>query len=84
MNEVVRTDRIRPPAANDDAQSSVGEPMRRIEVSADQVFQREPPGPPLPWRERSFSAPVLMVIAISAALLYGAIALVALVWSWLR
>lgn len=55
---------------------------REIDVAPEDVFQprRGPPFPPR-WAERSFFAPILTVVAISAALLYGVLLLLGAVWS---
>ena len=51
------------------------------------------PGPPAAPREpvaearearRSFMAPILMVVLVSAGLLYGMVAVGAALWAWMR
>ena len=63
-----------PPAANDDAP----EP-RYFDVKPEEVLQAIPERP-WPWRETSFFAPILLTLGISAAFLYGMIALGVLLW----
>ena len=55
-----------------------------IDVRPEDVWQAGPPPPPPRWAQRSFFAPILGVVAISALLLYGVLALGGALWAWLR
>lgn len=58
----------------------------RFDITPDQVWQAHaPPPPPTPAQEsRAFFAPLLRVAVITAALLYGSIALGFAAWAWLH
>lgn len=58
----------------------------RFDITPDQVWQPGPPAPPpSPAEERrGFWAPLMRVALITAALLYGSIALGFAAWTWLR
>ena len=70
-------------AQPDDGGEGPAEPPRKVSVGPDDVFQ---PGQVSPsrWRERSFFAPILLVVLISAALVYGVLAAFGVLWRLLH
>lgn len=56
---------------------------REIDVKPEEVWQPSPIPEPR-WAHRSFFAPIVLVVAISAALVYGAVLLLGGLWAWLR
>lgn len=83
----------RPPASVDERDDTrqgggdrgTGEDQRdTINVRPEDVWQPRPPGSEPRWALRSFFAPILRVVVISALLLYGLLALGTALWAWLR
>ncbi len=67
----------------------VAAPVRRFTVSPGEVWEAPTaPAPPRPGQaareRRAFLAPVITAVLLSAALLYGVIGLLALLWALLR
>ena len=67
----------------DPRRDEAGNEPRRVPVGPDDVWQPGAPGRPR-WAHRSFFAPILAVVALSAAMLYGLLTLGVLAWRWLR
>ena len=70
-------------ARSGDGEGEETPPPRKVSIGPQDVFQ---PGqvPPSRWRERSFFAPILLVVLISAALVYGVLAAFGVLWRMLH
>ena len=73
----------REPAPTPSPSEPRAEPPRRVHVGPEDVFQPGQ-GPRGRWREHSFFAPILLVVLISTALVYGGIVAAGVAWRLLH